>query len=255
MKIKFIFILIFIAIPLYSQNLSVEIGTLEEDLRQFRYERVLEKGNYLLSDSFISKEDSLTIFQYMLQAASSLNDTTEARKISKQILGCSPGFKLNPKIISPKIINFFEEIRKETVNVKIEEPAESISYNTRPAFKAMLANIIIPGSGYFFTPNKTKGYIYSGISTIIIGGITYYSIQTSGYHDDYINARGNNDFDYLYNRYNDSYKTRNTFILSYLLLNLYSFYDFYTHGNDLTFSLDVKTKSNKSIVFQIQKRW
>ncbi|MGD9898786.1 MAG: hypothetical protein AB7T22_06620 [Calditrichaceae bacterium] len=255
MKIKFIFILILIAVPIFSQNLSREIGTLEEDLRQFSYERVLEKGNYLLSDSFISKDDSLTIFQYMLQAASSLNDTTQAREISEKILKCSPGFKLNPKIISPKIINFFEEYRNKKVNVKNEAPVETATFSGRPAFKAMLANIIIPGSGYFFTQNKTKGYIFSGISTIIIGGITYYSIHSSEYRDDYMNARGSIDFDHLYNRYNDAYKTRNTFILSYLILNFYSFYDFYTHGNDMTFSFDVKTKSNKSIVFQIQKRW
>lgn len=232
MSVKRIIYFIFLSfIALHAQNLQEEIDSLEKHFKNFEYKQVLEKGNFLLADAFTNKEDSLQIYQYMLSSAYALNDTARAKTIINDILECDPSHQLNPRQVSPKIIELFNYIKKrhqsakqtDSLHVAGFDPTELNRFLIKP--HVAVTSVFLPGSGHLLSGYKNKGYILSSVSALLLGGAVYTTIQTNHYRDDYMAARGDANYDRLYNRYNSYYKIRNALFAGYLLWGLYSIYD------------------------------
>ena len=221
----------------YTQNIKKEIQSLEEDYRKFNFQRVIDKGKFLLKDPFLTKGDSLKVYQFMLNASYTLNDTVQARKLINEILNCSSDFVPDPKITSPKIVEFFNLIKKQKITLpnsagKLKKnQSESLTSIPSPPVKYLFSTLFLPGSGHLWQGEKKRGYLFSTISAVFWGGIYYYSHKTSENRKKYMQAAGNDDYDDLYDRYNSSYKIRNTLIAGYVLYNCYVLYDFYTSRN------------------------
>lgn len=212
-----------------QSHISRQIENLEKEFRSFQYEKVLEKGNFLLSDPYVTKEDSLQILKYMLNSAYALADTSEAKKIIHKIIKCDPDFALNPMETSPKIIEFYEHVKKQVKAHKPLIPSKPVIRTVikpvpLPASSSFLS-LMLPGSGHLHQKFKKKGWFYSGVSGAILGGLIYSSVKTSKARKDYLSARPGSDFDKLYNQYNNSYKLRNILLISFLIWDGYVYYD------------------------------
>lgn len=237
----------------YSQDISSEIQLLENDLRDFNYQKVLNKGRFLLSESDITQKDSLKIYEYILNAAYSLNDTLTAKNIAEKIVKCSYNFNPDPRITSPKIIRFFNSVKEKMVQPltgkKIpgsnEQTSNPISFEPLPS-KYLLTSLFFPGSSHLLKGHK-KGYYFASISSVLIGGIVYSSIKTVNAREDYMQAKTGTNFDQLYDKYNSAYNIRNGLIVGYLLFNLYTLYDFYSN--------EVKNKAISLNVIQNQNSY
>jgi hypothetical protein len=225
-------------LSLHAQNINEEIESLEKDFKAFKYKRVIEKGNFLLSDAFTTKEDSLNIYHYMLSSAYALNDTSRAKNVIKQILLCKPSFSLNPINTSPKIIELFNYIKEQQqakqqidslMSRELFNQIEHLKNVIKPPYA--LSSMVFPGSGHLLMGHKQKGCILSSISTILLGGTIYTAIKTNDYRKDYMDARGSADYNDLYDKYNSTYKLRNALFIGYGLFSLYTLYDLHNLNN------------------------
>lgn len=221
----------------YAQNIKKEIQSLEEDYRKFNFQLVIDKGKFLLKDPFLTKGDSLKVYQFMLNASYTLNDTVQARKLINEILKCSSDFAPDPKITSPKIIEFFNLIKKQEITLPTsaikpkKNQSETLTTIPSPPAQYLFSTLFLPGSGHLWQGEKKRGYLFSTISAVFWGSIYYYTSKTSENRKKYMRAARNDDFDDLYAHYNSSYKIRNTLIAGYILYNCYVLYDFYTSTN------------------------
>ncbi len=232
MSVKRLIFSIFLSfIALQAQNLQKEIDSLEKHFKNFEYKQVLEKGNFLLADPFMNKEDSLQIYQYMLSSAYALNDTAKAKTIIIDILEIEPSHQLNPRQVSPKIIEFFNYIKKSHQSAKRTDSLRVAGFDRTAANRFLIkpheavTTVFLPGSGHLLSGYKNKGYILSSVTALLLAGAVYSTIQTNHYRDDYMAARDDANYDRLYNRYNNHYKIRNALFTGYLLWGLYSIYD------------------------------
>jgi len=241
----------------YSQNMEKQIRSLENDFKQFKYRRVIEKGNFLLSDAYTSHNDSLRIYQYMLSSAYAISDTVQAKAIVEHILRTDPRFSLNPKSTSPKIIEFYEYVRKKTLQrqkrnhaQKQQNPKAVLVFPPlKPQFA--LASVLLPGSGHYLAGFKSKGAVFSSVSALWLTGAVYAVYVTNNKRNAYLAADRGADFNNLYNAYNQAYKTRNFLLIGYGLWNLYCLYDL-NKSNTLKVNLTLR---QNTLSLNINKSW
>jgi len=228
--LKIVLFCLIISTTLNAQDNLQRIKNLEEDFKSFDYEKVLQKGQFLLADAFTSKSDSLTIYTYMLNAAYALNDTTNAKNIIISILKTDINYTLAPQKTSPKIIEFFNYVKTQEnlfpkkVDEKKIEPAKQSA--TKKSAWLSVSSILLPGSGHLIKDQSQKGYINTAISVGLISGIILSHKKTIENRDQYIDAKGSANFTSLYDDYNSSYKTRTLLIGTYFIWGLYNLFDF-----------------------------
>jgi len=232
MKIeRIVFFIIFGIAAVQAQNSQVDVRSLENDFKSFEYKRVLEKGKFMLADPFTNREDSLGIYQLMLSSAYALSDTITARQLVIDILKCEPRFAPNPRDTSPKIIEFFNYVKSQVNIDRVENEvtrSDSLTLDKTSAFKiksALLASVILPGSGQLIMGDTRTGILRTSVSAVIAGLYIYSAIHLNDSRKEYINARGEADYDKLYNKYNQYYKIRTGTLIFYALWSLYNLYE------------------------------
>ncbi len=216
-----------------QQHVERQIQNLDRDFRAFKYKQVIEKGRFLLSDPYVTKEDSLQIYKYMLNAAYALADTVQAKRIIMEIIKCDPKFAFDPKDTSPKIIEFFNHVKKQ-----IQEhhpivpannpppPANQKVFAIKPLpFTSTAFSLVLPGSGHLHQNFRKKGIWFTGISSLLLGGIAYTAIKTNENRKDYMNAKEGADFDRLYDAYNRMFKIRNLLMATFAVWDIYVLFD------------------------------
>ncbi len=243
-----------------QQHIKEQIKNLDKDFRSFQYKKVIEKGKFLLSDPYVTKEDSLSIYKYMLNAAYALADTAEAKAIIKQIIKCDPEFALNPQDTSPKIIEFFNHVKNQIKHHQPVVPGTTvpgqsgetmrIMYQPLP-FSSAVLSVVLPGSGHLQQKFSGKGVRITGVSLGLLGSIAYAAIQTVDKRDAYMKAQQGADFDRLYDEYNRMYKIRNLLIGAFVVWDLYVFFDL---QKEWQISLQNNPTTN-ALSVGISKRW
>ncbi len=255
-KILLFFILFGVSIPAFAQNLEREVNSLEQDFKSFEYKKVLQKGRFLLADTYTSHSDSLVIFQYMLSSAYALNDTTQAKSIILEILQDQPDFSLNPRETSPKIVEFFNLIKKDHIGSPRQnpprpaKPIESKIQKEVPAF-ILAGSVLLPGSAHYFQGMQTKGISFSAVSAVVISSAVYFTFKTSSDREKYMRARNDASYDKLYNTYNSSYKMRTLSFAAWGFWSLYCLYDF----QQSNIVQPVYDNNNQALSLQFQYRW
>ncbi len=258
-KLLFISILM-VAVNGFSQNLQKEIQSLEQDFKSFKYKEVLQKGAFLLADTYTSSDDSLKIYQFMLSSAYALDDSVQAKNIILDLLNHYPDFALSTKNTSPKIVEFFNIIKREH-SKKQPIAADDSGKTTPPPIRStllsqlsapvVLSGILLPGSAHLLSGHKQKGYIFSAGTVGLLSGLIYFTLKNESDRDSYMNGRNNADFDKLYSAYNSSYKARNALAVLYGLWSLYSLYDL----QQTTVIFPAFQPKTEQLSLQLQYRW
>ncbi|WP_456407714.1 hypothetical protein [Caldithrix abyssi] len=249
------FALLFLGQLQAQSHIARQIEELEKDFHAFEYNKVLEKGNFLLSDPYVTKEDSLQILKYMLSSAYALSDTIEAKKIIHKIIKCDANFVLSPVETSPKIIEFFEHVKRQIKQNKPIVPLKpQIITVVKPAslpLASSMLTLLLPGSGHLHQKFKKKGMMYSGISLGMIGGMIYAAIETEKKEDQYLSAKPGADFDRLYDDYNRFYRARNLLFAAFLAWDFYVFYDL-----NKEWQVHIKSRvKNDGVAVQLSWKW
>ncbi len=258
--IPFLFVLFFLsAVNSQAQNIEEQIKTLENDFNQFRYQNVIEKGSFLLADRYTTKEDSIKILKLMLKATYTLDDTLKARSVVDKILSIDANFSFNPKITSPKIIAFYETLKKD-----IRRQSQQIR-NTRehrlPVHltdtlghvepEEAVLSVLYPGSAQLLRQKMKKGIIYSSVTAGLMASTIFAYLDTNNKREAYMEARDGSDYSELYRSYNRSFKIRNGLITAFLIWNVYVQFDLH---RDPPFHINISNNHN-ALSVRFYARW
>lgn len=229
-----------------AQTQSKKIVELEHLLARFEYQTVLQKGTFLLSDAYTTHNDSLKIYPILINASYQLYQESEKTKtIILTLLKIAPNYAPEPSTTSPKIIRLIESLKPIPLlnNAKRNEVTAQIKQKEGLPTPAHLSQIILPGTGYFYTNNPKQAWYETTASTLLLSGLIYSSIETYNREEAYLNARSSQQFNSRYSSYNKMYKTRNVLIGTYLLWWLYSNYNFYESNVPLQLQFSPHQKS------------
>jgi hypothetical protein len=139
-----------------------------------------------------------------------------ARSHFLTLLSIQPDFELDPINVSPKIISFFEQIKKEVKSSQTENAIEYTKYvfleDPRPA--ATFRSALIPGWGQMYKSQKKRGYIIGGafIASLIATGASIYFEKDA--HNKYLDSTTPNSIEENYNLYNGWFKKRKLFTIT-----------------------------------------
>jgi hypothetical protein len=148
----------------------------------------------------------------------------------EQALSIDRTARLDSVYVSPKIIQFFDELKASyNSRTKASETEKSIQYryllqhDPRPA--AALRSMIVPGWGQLYKNDQSKGFILVGATAAVtLATVVFHFLQEDA-HDQYLKATDQNAIEQKYDKYNTFYKLRNNTALLGGAIWLYAFFD------------------------------
>lgn len=231
-------LLLFSTQKVFSQTQTNIGDRLKSKFENFEYENVIKITDSLLkSDSKLSKNDSIQIFYYRSISAFHLWDINSSEDNFKILLSLDKNFILDSTEVSPKIVNFFNQIKKKELEKsiqKIENKTETNQISSIQEFYqknfsnykgAIWRNLIFPGWGNLFLKENTKGYILTLSFTLSFISSVYFYFDTNSKEKEYLAEVIPEKISEKYNAYNSSYKLRNFSLISLGLIYLYSQFD------------------------------
>jgi hypothetical protein len=219
----------------------------------FQHDNVLKFSDPLLQRGVIS--DSLLIEVYMMRSIAYYmkSDETSMRKSFESILGIKRTYTPDPALWTPAVIRIFNEVKAEYLkNNPVATTSDSLKQ--KPEMKlsyqelikgAMVKNLLLPGLGQFHFGETGKGLIFSIASALNLGVMVYFISDAKKKENNYENETDPALISQKYDDYNKSYQWRNTFIISYAVIWLYS-------QIDLLFMSDRETPSVHQNIARVQ---
>ena len=209
---------------LLAGNLVAQAGSdpllavLQEQYENFHYQEIIDLASAKLQDdSSMSPETRMHVLRYKALAHYARGEMDRSMAAFNSLLQIDPDYSLDASQYSPKIIEFFSDIKANFVYQPPIEPQTLPEIITRidtlqvavmtpmPAVKSSL----LPGWGQWSMGKKRKGSILMGAALISLSGSLYYTWQTREHEQDYLNAIRLSQIEQNYDRYNSSYRTRN----------------------------------------------
>lgn len=184
---------------------------------QGQYQMVLENIDMILR-TMKNIPDSLLMRLYTYQAYSyvALDRKEQALSSFRYLLILNPKLQLDPRFVSPKIIEVLEESRRmRGDSLRLTPPFVPIEQITPTTFKnRAMRSLIYPGMGQLYQQKKTKGYLFLGLETASIIGLVTSHFSVNSAHHKYLDARDQNDIDQRYQDYKFWYQVRFGFAIS-----------------------------------------
>ncbi len=246
MKNKLILLFLFLSSSIISLGQTASYKEIKSVYESFEHEKVIEISNEFLKDK--TNPDSVLVDVYLMRAVSfySIGDENNCKTSFGEILKLKPAFNPDPSVISPKIIDLFNNVKLDfannnpptNTNDSINDNSSEVTLNEKLNKDGLLKNIILPGWGQIHAGNKTKGIILSALSTVNLVSMLYFISDTNKKEKEYLNTSSQNLMQEKYNAYNNSYKTRNALIISYAAIWLFG-------QLDLLFSTDENSPTNE----------
>jgi hypothetical protein len=240
MRLLNILLFLFCALITLSTAQSQQnfLALLQQKYMNFDYPAVINSGNLILRTAGnLTRSDSLEIYRLQGLSYYSMADMTGALRCFISILHVDPEYQLQPRENPPKVIDFFEEIRL-TLPKPVSPPKEKesgaglnlsdvqVPAGSRPEStelrKAVGYSIILPGLGHLQCGDKSKGWILLSSSLLTLGSTIYFTLNANRKEDAYLAATSEDEIDKKYKDYNQAYKIRNTSLVLFSTIWLYT---------------------------------
>jgi len=246
MKKLFLLIVFFVTASVFAQ-VKVTLNEIKKEYESFEYEKVI-----ILSSQILEGKDTLApgvlIDIYLMKAQShyALTEENNAKNCFFEILRINRNYVLDEEYFSPKIVAFFNNVKRDFLLLipekpkqeekkldtekKEEQPKTIISNELIPSVNeykiALVKSILLPGLGHFAANSDTKGWLFTAASVLSYGSMIYFIVNTNSKEKDYLNETNAGEIKSKYDTYNTSYKIRNTLIASSIIIWAYSQLDF-----------------------------
>jgi len=158
------------------------------------YEEVIEKGENYLQKEQLKKSEKEKILILLAQSYIILGDEEEGKNYFSLLLKLNPKIKLDPKEYPPKIIEIFENLKKE---LKVKEEIFKKEINKKI--------LLYPGIYQLKNKEKLKGLSLFTIETISLASILPSYIFMRNAHNNYLNEKDVNKIEDRYQIYKLSY--------------------------------------------------
>jgi tetratricopeptide (TPR) repeat protein len=239
--------LLFLFANIFSQTENT-IDSLTAKYNSFDYNGAVDVANNLISAKQNFTDDELIIIYVIKGIAHYSLGQLESAKISfTQILNIDESYNLDPINISPKIVSFYNEIKENYTQTII--PVEPIDLAARvdtvvkidtlfiqphyaPISSSIIKSIVLPGWGHISTGDNTKGWLLSSAGLAALGSMVYFIFDTDSKRNSYLNEIDQSLIEAKYDKFNTSYKIRNTLIIAYAAIWLYAQLDLLIFSGD-----------------------
>jgi tetratricopeptide (TPR) repeat protein len=214
------YFLFLIAGNLVAQSGSDPLLTvLQEHYENFQYQEIIDLASEKLRQDSLSPETRMHILHFKALAHYARGEMDRSMAAFNSLLQINPDYSLDASKYSPKIIEFFNDIKTNFLVrplVEPQTPPEIITHidtlhvpvmTPLPALKSSL----LPGWGQWSMGEKRKGSVLMGAALISLSGSLYYTCQTREHEQNYLNSTKLPQIEQNYDRYNSSYRKRNIF--------------------------------------------
>ncbi len=243
------------------------------DYQYNRYELAAEETELFIKQrKEISSDTLITLLEINAVSNFALAKKDKARSSFFKILKINENYSPDPKLISPKIIRFFEGVKKDYLTIKEnfikrkkEEEARKkivLRQSDLIAQKKNIAlgstfSVLFPGVGHLYLGGaNTKNVAITVASLIALGGSVYYYFDAEKLRKEYLAEVNEQLISEKYDKYNSSYKKRNAFIVSYFVVWTFAQLDFFwlsseeLFGSDTQFGFSVGKENSFQITFR-----
>ena len=253
-----IFLLSSYLFALQNQAIAAQQDEIEQKFRAFDYDAVIQLATEALEHAADYPQETLfQIYEMKAVAHYSKMEMTEALHCFVDILNIDPAHELDPMKYSPKIVGFYNELKKN-INKPSEQTTQQDEAKPDTVFihqmdnsfkKYFYPSLIAPGSGQWLSGKKQKGIFLTAASTGLLASSIYFTLDCSQKEKDYLNATIQDDIDEKYSIYNSSYKTRNALWAAYTLVWVYSQVDLFFSNNNSPVQVGLVVPSLSSHTF------
>jgi len=143
-----------------------------------------------------------------------------------EILKIDSQYQLDMVKTSPKIIQYFSTIEENYLQQLSTDTLKQIEIPTHNTNHSLPYSLLLPGLGHLKENQKRKGIILTSAGVLSLGSAIFYMIETNKTEKNYLNETDRLEIEDKYEDYNQAYKLRNIFILSYAIIWIYSQLDF-----------------------------
>ncbi len=230
----FLFGILIFASTLFAQHEEI-MKKIASDFEAFDYPNVIRLADSLLVNSKPDTTSYIELNYYKAVAHYTMSEIDLARKSFISILQTNKDYKPDPIRTSPKIIDFFNGVKRDFLQIYIrmereknmlsqtmEQKLSRHDYESSLFRASLWRSIVLPGWGHLHVKQNTKGWLLSTASAISLGSLTYFAIDTDKKEEAYLNETDPVQIASAYNDYNKSYKIRNTLLTAYGLIWLYT---------------------------------
>jgi hypothetical protein len=183
---------------------------------RFEYQAVVDQARQMLQPE--QKLDSASVKQVLLLSAMSnyaLQNVDAAMADFQELLRLDAQFEPEATKTSPKIIQFFHEIKRrfpsaerERVIVRIDT-VRMIREVGRPMLSALKRSMIWPGWGHCYLADRGKGRLLRGASVLSLTTAIYATLDCREKEKAYLNTTSRWLMDQRYDKFDRAYKMRN----------------------------------------------
>ena len=192
-------------------------------MRQFDYPRVASLADSVLHQSALTPAERSEILETKGIALYSLQELDGAQRAFAALLTAAPDHTLDPARTSPKIIQFFDEIkaslaRQHAVAAPVRVDTLRIYDTSGQRLTGALARSLVwPGWGHLQLQRRPSGAILAAANLLLLGSTLYAAADCRDKQRAYLAATDDAAIAACYKSYNTAYKTRNALAASYAL--------------------------------------
>lgn len=217
-NISFAVALTFLVFPYAALFAQQESSKTVEQIREY-YDQLLFAEAEKQAQEALKKYENFTpgqleeIHKILGLIYFSQNKPTQAREQFENALSLNADLKLDPLYVSPKILEFFDSVKRDWLAAKKEEEQQvSVRYlvveDTRPA--AALRSMVLPGWGQFYKGEKKKGIVLSTLWGVGVVGTVLAHIARNNAEDDYLAETDPQKIGSRFSTFNNYHKLRNS---------------------------------------------
>ncbi len=195
-----------------QDSARVTVEEIEAAYRQIEYERAEALARSALQNyGAFTVSELADVHSILALIAYNRGQQEEARRQFLSALQLAPAMELDPALVPPKIVTYFEDLKAEL--------AEGASYPTEAALRyilvrdqrldAALRSMVVPGWGQFYKGQPRRAGLYAGLFGITVGGALLFHFKMNAAHDRYEDAASAAEAERLYEPYNRFYQRRN----------------------------------------------
>lgn len=213
-----------------QENMADRVLEIRRAYEQLNYEEAERKGLAALEDyQAFSPDELCEIHTILALVYFSENNATEAGQQFRLALDLNPDLELDPLFVSPKIREFFAEIKAAQTYPDVSGSTDGaevrymILQDPRPA--AALRSMVLPGWGQMYKGESRKGIVLTALWGVgVLGTATAHLLRQSA-EDDYLAETDPRQIQNRYDDFNRMHKLRNNLALFAAGLWLVSYLD------------------------------
>jgi hypothetical protein len=219
------------SVPALAQRTGAQrVEAIRAAYQRFDYAAAQAEAEGVLEDyAQFSSGELVEVHTLLALIAYAQHEPVEARAQFLSALSLDPELELDPLLVSPKILAFFEEVKAEAPSV---QPADAgataatryvLVSDPRPA--AALRSMLVPGWGQLYKGETTKGYVLMGLGSAMVLGAATAQVLRARAEDDYLAEQDPALIEDRYEAFDRWHKARNGLLLGAAAVWAYAFVD------------------------------